>query len=388
MFSDRRYQLLAIAAFLSGANLRVFDSLLPNIASEFETSVAAAGSVVASFTLAYGLFQVIYGPLGDRIGRLKTIAIATSICVIGSVGSAMVGDLNHLTILRFLTGVGAAGIIPVSLAWIGDHSTYEQRQASLGSFISFILMGQIIGPSLGGALAQLWEWHVIFYCFSLAFFAVTIGLILIASKENNSPESRTNRQKINPLHNYRLIVSNSWCRTILLVVFIEGALFYGSFAFVGSWIEADMRLGYLVIGMLLSGFGLGGVIYTLNVRGLLRHLGERGLVIGGSIILTCFFGLLTTLDNTVLIALFCTVSGFGFYMLHNTLQTKASEMFPSARGTAISAFAMCLFSGQAVGTIVFGGMLSKLGYSASFYCVAIGLLVLGIVFQAELRKHR
>ena len=65
-----RFIVLASAAFLSGANLRVFDSLLPNIAAEFNTSHATAAVVVAAFTLAYGLFQVIYGPLGDQYGRI------------------------------------------------------------------------------------------------------------------------------------------------------------------------------------------------------------------------------------------------------------------------------------------------------------------------------
>ena len=141
---DLRFYVLATAAFLSGANLRVFDSLLPNIAAEYGVSHAGAAIVVAAFTLSYGLFQIFYGPIGDRYGRLRTVSIATAIVSIGSIGSAFAQNLDWLTALRFLTGIGAAGIIPVSLAWIGDETDYKNRQVSLGNFISFILLGQIM----------------------------------------------------------------------------------------------------------------------------------------------------------------------------------------------------------------------------------------------------
>ena len=162
---DLRFYVLATAAFLSGANLRVFDSLLPNIAAEYGASHAGAAIVVAAFTLSYGLFQIFYGPIGDRYGRLRTVSIATAIVSIGSIGSAFAQNLDWLTALRFLTGIGAAGIIPVSLAWIGDETDYKNRQVSLGNFISFILLGQIFGPSLGGTLAEVSSWRTIFYFF-------------------------------------------------------------------------------------------------------------------------------------------------------------------------------------------------------------------------------
>ena len=100
---DLRFYVLAAAAFLSGANLRVFDSLLPNIAAEYGVSHAGAAIVVAAFTLAYGLFQIFYGPIGDRFGRLRTVSIATAIVSIGSIGSAFSQNLDWLVALRFLS---------------------------------------------------------------------------------------------------------------------------------------------------------------------------------------------------------------------------------------------------------------------------------------------
>ena len=75
---------LASAAFISGANLRLFDSLLPTVAEDFAVAPTVASIVVTAFTLAYGLFQIVHGPLGDRVGRLRTVAIAMFIACLGS----------------------------------------------------------------------------------------------------------------------------------------------------------------------------------------------------------------------------------------------------------------------------------------------------------------
>ena len=383
-----RFYVLATAAFLSGANLRVFDSLLPNIAAEYNVSHAGAAIVVAAFTLSYGLFQIFYGPIGDSYGRLRTVSIATGIVSIGSIGSAFTQDLDWLTALRFLTGIGAAGIIPVSLAWIGDETNYEDRQVSLGNFISFILLGQIFGPSLGGTLAELSSWRTIFYFFSIAFFMMSVILITVDLHYRSSLHVKASTSsKVNPVQTYMSIVKNPWCRSILIAVHLEGAFFYGSFAFVGAWIQTELNLSYMTIGFLLSGFGLGGVFYTISIRKLQRILNEVGFVATGTSILFIFFIGLPMIRSLAFIGLWCVLGGVGFYMLHNTLQTKATEMYPKARGTAISVFAMSLFSGQAIGTIIFGILSTAFGYELSFVVVAFCVLILGAFFMKKLRDN-
>ena len=73
-------------------------------------------------------------------------------------------------------------------------------------------------------------------------------------------------------------------------------------------------------------------------------------------------------------------------MLHNTLQTKATEMFPRARGTAISAFALCLFCGQAAGVALFGRSIAAFGYAPSFVFTGIALLFLALFFAKRLAR--
>jgi predicted MFS family arabinose efflux permease len=383
------FLLLGTAAFISGVNLRMFDTLLPNLAEDFAVAPTVASIVVTAFTLAYGLFQVIHGPLGDRLGRLKVVSAAMLLAGLGSLGSALAPDLAALTALRFVTGIGAAGIIPVSLAWIGDHTSYENRQAALGRFMGFSITGQILGPALGGALAEWLGWREVFYLLTGAFLVVAVALFGLERRERGAGrvESKTTVGG-NALRTYVDILRVRWVRTVLLVVFAEGALFFGCFAYAGAWLKETFSLSYLTVGAMLAGFGLGGLLYTVLVRWLLRQLGERGFALTAAAVLLVFYVALPFVPLWQAVGPLCALGGFGFYMLHNTLQTKATEMYPSARGTAISAFAFCLFCGQALGVAVFGRAIAWFGYGPSFVVTGVALLFLALAFARQLRLAR
>jgi predicted MFS family arabinose efflux permease len=170
-------------------------------------------------------------------------------------------------------------------------------------------------------------------------------------------------------------------------VFLEGGLFYGAFAYCGAYLKERFDLSYLIIGALLAGFGLGGVIYSLLVRRLLARLDERGFVLAGGLILfVCFLTLPLVPAWQATVPLFIA-SGFGFYMFHNTLQTKATEMAPQARGTAIAVFAFSLFMGQASGVAACGLLISAVGYQWSFVLAGVSLLALGQWFSGRVRSH-
>ena len=83
----------------------------------------------------------------------------------------------------------------------------------------------------------------------------------------------------------------------------------------------------------------------------------------------------------------CLLAGFGFYALHNTLQTNATQMVPQARGTAMSLFACCLFLGQSVGVSGAAWVVDRHGTQAVFAATGAGLLLLGFAFAQFLRRR-
>jgi predicted MFS family arabinose efflux permease len=381
---------LGTAAFISGANLRMFDALLPSLAEDLVVAPTVASIVVTSFTLAYGLFQVVHGPLGDRIGRLRTVAIAMLVAGLGSLGSALAPALTELTVLRFVTGVGAAGIIPVSLAWIGDHTAYEDRQAALGRFMAFSITGQIVGPALGGALAEWLSWREVFYLLTAAFLVVAIALLRLerTQRRAKTSASRPTSTTADFVRTYADILRVPWVRTVLLTVFLEGTLFFGCFAYAGAWLKEAFDLTYFGVGALLAGFGVGGLLYSVLVRWLLRRLDEPGFARSAALVLLAFWVSLALAPVWQIVGLLCAVGGFGFYLLHNTLQTKATEMYARARGTAISAFALSLFCGQAFGVALFGRVIARFGYGLGFVIAGVGLALLSFFFADRLNRAR
>lgn len=377
---------LAAAAFVSGANLRLFDALLPTVAEDFSVPPTTASVVVTAFTLAYGLFQIVHGPLGDRIGKLRTVGGATLIAAAASLGCAFAPTLPALAWLRFATGIGAAAIVPLSLAWIGDNTPYEKRQATLGRFLGFVLMGQILGPALGGALAEFVSWRQVFDVLAAVFLVVGVVLLVVDRQARKAPAP--SRPRTGVLRGYAEVLRNPWVRTVMLTVFLEGGLFYGAFAYTGAYLKERFDLSYFLIGLLLAGFGLGGMIYSQMVRRLLALLGESGFVrLGGIMLLACFLVLPLAPSWQATIPIFI-VAGFGFYLFHNTLQTKATEMAPQARGTAVSLFALSLFIGQAAGVAVYGLVIKATDYQWAFALAGAGLLVLGRWFAGRVKSEK
>ena len=383
---DRRpptIALLAVAAFVSGANLRVADPLIPKLAQDFSVSVSAAASVVSAFTLAYALFQVVHGPLGDRIGKLRAVTIGMFIASAAAFASAAAPSLALLSLGRFLTGMGAAAVIPLSLAFIGDNVPYERRQLVLGQFIGAVLTGQMFGPLLAGALSDHLSWRAIFVVIGAVFAAV--GLRLLAEARRPQPPPAAPRPS--PLKQYAQLARDPWVRVVVITVAVEGFLFYGAFAYLSAYLRSAFGIGYLLIGLLLAGFSLGGVIYSLLVKWLVPRLRERGLALaGGALLLACFLGIALTPAWLATVPFF-VASGLAFYMLHNTLQTRATEMAPQARGAGVSFFAFCLFLGQAAGAAAFGPLIEAIGYPPAFAAAGAGLLLLAVDFRRRLSRQ-
>jgi predicted MFS family arabinose efflux permease len=379
--AERSILLLAAAAFVSGANLRVADPLIPTVAHHFGASISAAASIVSAFTLAYALFQIVHGPLGDRIGKLRVVAAGMFIAAAASIACALAVSLPMLAVARFLTGMGAAAVIPLALAFIGDNVPYERRQMMLGRFMSSVLTGQMLGPLFAGALSEFLSWRAMFGLLALLFAAV--GVFLLPSARRSVGAAGTRHP--NPAAQYLRLARDPWVRVVVLTVAAEGFFFYGAFAYLGAYLQHEFDLSYLAIGLMIGGFSVGGVLFSLSVRRLVMRLREPGLALaGGTVLLLCYLGLAWTPVWTLAIPL-CIAVGLGFYMLHNTLQTKATEMAPAARGAAVSFFALCLFLGQASGVAAFGQAVDRIGYRSVMAAAGVGLFLLAYWFHSRLR---
>lgn len=354
---------------------RVADAQLPRLAHEFGVSLGAASWVITCYAIAFGVAQLFFGPLGDRFGKYRVIAWATLACAVTASLCGLSPGFATLLAARLLAGATAAAIIPLSMAWIGDVIPYGQRQPVLARFLLGQILGLSAGVALGGFAVDHLDWRVPFFGIALAFLA--IGLAMHALNRRLPAQARRHdRNAVRPiLAEFGHVLTSRWARVVLLAVFLEGAFVFGAFGFIASHLHRVYGVSLSKAGSFVMLFGAGGVLFATTSTTLVRRLGEVGLAaLGGSLL---FIGLSTVglAPSWIWAPPACLIAGFGFYMLHNTLQTNATQMAPERRGAALSAFAACFFLGQSAGLAVAGGVVERTGSAAIMAIGALGVLV-------------
>jgi MFS transporter, YNFM family, putative membrane transport protein len=379
--------LLSMAAFASAANMRVIDPLLIQLSVEFGVTVGMASIAATLFLFANGVFVLVHGPFGDRYGKMPVVAIACLAAAACCALSALSASLGLLAAARFLTGVTSSAIIPLAIAWLGDNIPYENRQATLARFLSGQTLGLMTGAAIGGALGDWLGWRAVFWLLAGIYVIAGAALfgVMRARPEIIRVGIRTPGSMIGQMMG---VLRRRWARTVILVVALEGGVFWGAFTFVGADLHQRFGLGFAAVGLAVAAFGVGGFLYVTVAPILVRLLGERGLVLWGGSGLGAAFALLALAPHVVVAFAAIVLSGITFYMLHNTLQTHGTQMAPEARGSALALFALCLFVGQAIGVPLAAPVVDRWGAVPIFWVAALFLPALAVYFAVSLRNRR
>lgn len=382
---NREIGLLAAAGFFAAGTTRVTDALLPEIAESFAVSIPQASIAITAFTFAYGSFQLLYGPVGARIGPYRTVVLATALTAFTTTLSAAASTLFWLALARLLSGLTCAAIIPMSMAYIGDSVPYERRQPVLAHFLTGHIAGLIAGQAAAGLFAELVSWRTVFVALGGGF--ALVALFLFREGKSGTIVYAPPSAPVDPLLQYARVLRLGWARTVLATVALEGLFCFGSLAFVGAFLRETFALPYTLVGLVLAAFGAGGLIYAVAVRRLLRLLGETGLARAGGATMAAAFFLLAVSPVPAIAAPATALCGLGYYMLHNTLQTNATQMAPFDRSAAIALFACALFLGQALGAALLAWALPVFGYRGGFLIAAAALAAIGLAFARAKRAQ-
>ncbi|MFP5461873.1 MAG: MFS transporter [Gammaproteobacteria bacterium] len=385
---------LAAASFASMASMRICDPMLPALAGDFGVAAASASGVVTLYAIGYGVSQLAHGPLGDRIGKARYIAGAALAAALASLLCALAPGLAALELARLLTGAIAAAIIPLSMAWVGDTVAYGQRQASLAKFLNGTILGAILGQAMGGLLADTVGWRAAFVILA-AIFAVSGWQLRAVVRAGDAPRAdgapgpdaaaHAAAPAPGALARYGIVLRSGWARVILALVAIEGLLAFGALAFVPTSLHERTGIPVWLAGATVAAFGIGGLAYTANAARLVARLGESGLALGGGALMASGFALLAAAPRTGVLA--CILLGLGYHMLHNTLQTHATQMAPTVRGTGVALFAMCLFLGQSAGVTLAAEVALGAGFVPVFAAAGAGVLATGAAFALLLQRR-
>jgi predicted MFS family arabinose efflux permease len=380
--------LLAIAAFASQAMVRVTDSLLPQIAADFHTTVGAASVVVTVYLLAHGSVQLVIGPIGDRFGKFLCVAISATSSAVMVVVCGLAPTLPLLIAGRLGSGLVTGWIIPFAMAFVGDVIPYARRQQVLGTFLSGQILGQMFGQAAGGVLGDFVGWRNTFFILAAILAAAAVGLWIEYARNpltRAKPQAQTAGRGY--FADYAVVLRSPWSRAIIAAVFVEAGLMFGGLTYVGADLHLRFGVSLAVVGLFVGCFAFGGLIYSLSVRIFVQKLGQVGLAAGGGMVLGLAFLTLAVEPREFVAPLAISAMGLGFYMLHNTLQTNATQMTPEARGTAVAIFSSALYLGQTAGVAAGGLVFDRLTAVPVFLIAALGLPALGFWFSRLLKAR-
>jgi YNFM family putative membrane transporter len=384
----RSIALLAVVGFASQAQVRVTDSLLPQIASDFGSTVGTAAMVVAAYVVAHGSIQLVIGPVGDRFGKYRVVAVASAIASVLVMLCGLAQSLPELAFARLAAGASAGWVIPLSMAYVGDVTPYGQRQPVLGRYLSGQIFGQLFGQAAGGVLGDWFGWRNVFFILAALFALATAGLVYeLLTNPRTQPHGRPAERSRGLYADYVTVLSGRWARVVILAVFLEAGFGWGTFAYVGADLHLRFGLGFTAVGMIVATFAIGGLIYASLVRQLVDLLGQRGLVIGGAGIVAIGYLVLAVGLGWWLAPIAVSAIGLGFYMLHNTLQTNATQMTPQARGTAVAIFSSAIYLGQTAGVAVAAVVVDRVSAVPLYIVTALALPVTAMWFARELQRR-
>jgi len=315
----------------------------------------------------------------------KTRLISLCMLIVGvtTLACGLVTNFETLMALRVLAGITAGGVFPIALAVAGDRVPVQQRQVAIGRLLFAAMTGNLLGASGAGVIGDVIGWRGVF------FVTGTIDLIAlaVALPGFRSMDEKPGRFDLSTLvPNYRAIFSNPMAKYCFGAVFIEAVFLFGVFPYMASLLQTEGVTHASIAGVVISGFGIGGVIYTFMIAWLLAHIGERRLMAAGGLIMgLCLLVIALRVPWPIEFANFILL-GFGFYLLHGCIQVYVTELAPAARGSATAAHSFFFFVGQAAGPVVYGIGLKSVGITAILVFGAAALMATGWICGLRLRR--
>jgi len=368
--------ILSLSGFASALAARIVDPVVTVIAVELAAPVALVALLASAYTLPFAVAQPILGPLGDSIGKAIVIKWAASLLALFLIVAAFAPTLPLLFISRVLAGLAGAGIIPIAFAIIGDRFPLARRQLAISRFLAASLIGQLLGASASGLLADILGWREVFLGAALITTVAALAAIFGLPADPAPPAEPIRLMSL--LGRYRPVLKNPLAIICFTSVFLEGGAIYGWLPFLSSFLETEKMGGPTQAGLVTAGLGIGGLLYTLGVPLFLRFLTRPQMMLGGGIIAGLGFVGQALAPSWPIEALFMGLTGFGFFLLHNPIQTEVSELAPTARASAFALHSFSFYLGQATGPVIYsltvpllGAPLSLCGGGCVFACVGL-----------------
>ncbi|PAQ14202.1 MFS transporter [Bacillaceae bacterium SAOS 7] len=334
--------------------------IMPTIIHEFGAGGKTLGLLIATFSLAQFLFSPLAGDLSDRFGRKKIIIIGLVLFAFSQLLFAISEHLSVLFISRMLGGIGGAFIVPSMMAYVADITTIDNRAKGMGRLGASMSLGFVIGPGMGGILAEFGLRAPFFTAAVVAAMAAVLSIFFLpethqALKEKSKTSTVRKRESL--LKQLAYSVKTPYFPLLILMFTLSFGL--ANFQSTIS-LFSDIKFSFtpMDISILIVVAGLMGVIVQAFVlERLIRRFGESWIInVSLVVAATSMLSLLLAQgfwSVLVISAIFFSAAS----LLRPAINTMVSKMAGSEQGFAAGMNNAYMSIGNVVGPAIAGALL-------------------------------
>ena len=379
--------IITLATFAASLSARALDPVLPHVADEFGVSIATAAGFSAGFAFTFAIVQPVLGAAADLFGKARLMIVCLVLLGFASILGALSTSFSLLFATRILAGIGSGGVFPIALGLTSDLVAPEKRQVAIGRTLAGAMTGNLLGASASGIIGDFLGWRgvlaVLGVLVIVASVAVAVGFRGAALTRAPAGMSFGTLR-----HGYRTIFANPNAIVCYSAVFVEGCCVLGLFPYLAAFLFELGETSLVIAGIVIAGFAVGGLFYTMTVSRFLPRLGVNGMMIAGAALVGLQLAIVAFGPGWKVHAISLLFMGWGFYMIHGCLQVFASELSVEARATALSLHSFFFFMGQTVGPIAYGFGIQHVGKIPTLLTSALVISALGFACAKLLRQTR
>jgi len=371
--------LLMINIFIIFTGIGLVVPVMPKYMTELGISGSVVGLLVAAFSLTQLLFSPMAGKLSDSIGRKKIIIAGMLVFALSEWMFGAADSIVALFAARFLGGIGAALIMPAVMAYTADVTTNEERAKGMGFINAAITTGFIIGPGIGGYLAE-FGIRVPFYAAAVAgVVAAAVTAILLPESSTvpdgaSSKKAEAPRKKESLLKQLRGSYREPFFPALILVFVLSFGLANYETIF-GLFVDHKFGFTPKQIAFILTFGSIAGAVVQATIFGwILNRFGERR-VISLCLLASAVFIVLTLFVGSFWLIFAVTFIVFlSIDILRPAIGVQMSRMAEERQGYVAGLNSAFTSLGNIVGPIV-AGVLFDVNLNAPYALAALVLLI-------------
>ncbi|RRJ64947.1 MFS transporter [Paenibacillus oralis] len=334
--------------------------ILPDYLKQFHAAGTAAGYLVAAFGAAQFLFSPIGGQLSDKWGRKKLIMSGLFLTVLSHLMFAASTSLQLLYVARFIGGIGLGLMVPSNMAYVADITTPETRAKGMGYLGAAMNLGMVLGPGLGGIIAEFGIRVPYYFAAGLGLIATLLTIFLPETLTREQRQSHSKQATRDPI--VRQILNSfrtPYFRYLLLILVMTFGLVNYETVY-ALFVEQKYGLNAGKISIIITvGAVIGIIVQVWLLDWIIKRLGEMKLI-RLSLIMTGIALLLMLIKINLGYLLAVSALFFAFNaFLRPTVSSLIANAAGDRQGYASGLSTTYTSIGNILGPMIAGGLFDK-----------------------------